>query len=127
MAQISHKLPFISSIIVQADNVESYNNAFLLCAIPLLNAFFYPKGIAIVEFIHTETQYGKTILDARFARMMKFVKRNLTEGAKVNHISWINTPISLCMEIKPWWRCSKCSYSACTNKLCSTSADRKEI
>ena len=99
MAQISHELPFVSSIIVQTDNAKSYNNAFLLCAIPLLNAVFYPKGIAIVEFIHTETQDGKTILDAHFARMMKFVKRHLTDGAKVNHISRINTPMSLCMAL----------------------------
>ena len=73
LAQISNELPFISSIILQTDNTKSYNNTFLLCAIPLLNVVYQPKGLGIIEFIHTETQDGKTILDVHFARCMKFI------------------------------------------------------
>ena len=60
LAQIVQELPFITSIILQSDNAKAYNNIFMLCAIPLLNAKYSSKNISIVEFIHTETQDGKT-------------------------------------------------------------------
>ena len=67
-------IPFISEIVLQTDNAKSYSNNFLLCGISLLNFVYKHKSISIVEFLHTETQDGKTILDAFFARCMKFVK-----------------------------------------------------
>jgi len=94
LAQISNELPFISSIILQTDNAKSYNNTFLLCAIPLLNVVYEPKGLGITEFIHTETQDGKTILDAHFARCMKFINHFMSNCIR-NQVIKINTPGAL--------------------------------
>ena len=47
LAQIKQELPFITNIILQTDNVKSYNNVFFLCAIPLLNQIYDHKGLII--------------------------------------------------------------------------------
>ena len=74
MSQIREELLFITELILQTDNAKSYSNNFLLCAISLLNVLHKQNSLAIIEFIHTENQDGKTILDIFFARCMKFVK-----------------------------------------------------
>ena len=94
LGQIANEMPFVSSIILQTDNAKSYNNTFLLCAIPLLNITYQEDGLTISEFIHTETQDGKTILDAHFARMMKFV-RQFMSSCLDNEVRKINTPGTL--------------------------------
>ena len=94
LGQIANELPFISSIILQTDNAKSYNNTFLLCAIPLLNIAYASEGLRIIEFIHTETQDGKTILDAHFARMMKFIRHFMSTSVE-NQVKKINTPSTL--------------------------------
>ena len=63
MAQLSGELPFITKLILQTFS----------CAIPLLKTTYCNKLLVISEFIHTETQDGKTILDAFFACCMKFI------------------------------------------------------
>ena len=73
MNQISEELPFITNIILQTDNTKSYNNTFQLCAIQLFNVIYKCKNLSIIEFIHTKTQDGKTILDVFFATCMKFI------------------------------------------------------
>ena len=55
LGQVSNEMPFVSSTILQTDNAKSYNNTFLLCAIPLLNITYQQDGLSITEFIHTET------------------------------------------------------------------------
>ena len=90
LAQINNELPFITNVVLQTDNAKSYNNNFLLCAIPLLNQIYDSKGISIIEFLHTETQDGKTILDAHFARCMKFVKHFMS-SSMTNRICKIGT------------------------------------
>ena len=94
LGQISNELTFISQIILQTDNAKSYNNSFLLCAIPLLNIMYASEGLCISEFIHTETQDGFTILNAHFARMMKFNQRYMTTCVE-NQVVKINTPSAL--------------------------------
>ena len=94
LAQISDELPFISEIILQTDNAKTYNNAFLLCAIAVLNFHYFKNGLSIIEFMHTETQDGKTILDAHFARCMQFIRQFLSCW-KRNKILKINTPTAL--------------------------------
>ena len=74
MSQIHEELPFITELILQTDNAKSYSNNFLLCAIPLLNVIHKSNSLSIIEFVHTKTQDGKTILDVFFARCMKYVK-----------------------------------------------------
>ena len=66
----------------------------MLCAIPLLNAKYASNKISIVEFIHTETQDSKTILDAHYARCNQHLRCFLSE-IKSKKVIKINTPLSL--------------------------------
>jgi len=63
---IHDQLPFISSLIIQSDNANQYQNPYLILGLHLVNMKMYRK-IFISEYIHSETQDGKTILDAHFA------------------------------------------------------------
>ena len=94
MAQIAEELPFITKLILQTDNAKSYSNNFLLCSIPVLNVTYRSKLLAISEFIHTETQDGKTILDAFFARCMKFINNWISKQEK-NKVKRIGTATEL--------------------------------
>ena len=40
--QVSNKMSFISSTILQTDIAKSYNNTFILCVIPLFNITYGP-------------------------------------------------------------------------------------
>ena len=53
LGQVSNKITFISSIILQTDNAKSYNSTFLLCDIPLFNITYQQDGWSITEFVHT--------------------------------------------------------------------------
>ena len=94
MSQIHEELPFITELILQTDNAKSYSNNFLLCAISLLNVVHEHNSLSIIEFVHTETQDGKTILDAFFARCMKFVK-NYISIHDTNKVKKIGTALEL--------------------------------
>jgi len=94
MAQIAEELPFITKLILQTDNAKSYSNNFLLCAISVLNVTYHDKLLAISEFIHTETQDGKTILDDFFARSMKFINNWLAKQDQ-NKVKRIGTATDL--------------------------------
>ena len=90
---IHEHLPFINSIIIQSDNANQYQNAYLILGIHLINMNMKGK-IFISEFIHSETQDGKTILDAHFAttnrHLMVFMKI-----WRVNRITRVQTPAGL--------------------------------
>ena len=70
LVAINDQLPFINEIILQSDNAMSYQNPQVLFGIHLLN-MKYHNNIYISEFTHSETQDGKTLLDAHFASMNK--------------------------------------------------------
>ena len=93
LMQIKYNLPFINSCIIQTDNAHCYQNNFLICSMALLNAV-YKDHILIEQFIHTETQDGKTVLDAHFARCMRFLKVFMKTW-RMNCITRINTPNGL--------------------------------
>ena len=93
LMQIKYNLPFINSCIIQTDNAHCYQNNFLICSMALLNAV-YKDHIVIEQFIHTETQDGKTVLDAHFARCMRFLKVFMKTW-RMNCITRINTPNGL--------------------------------
>ncbi|EFX81178.1 hypothetical protein DAPPUDRAFT_102749 [Daphnia pulex] len=57
--------PRLTTIYLQSDNASCYQNTMLLVLIPYL-AFTY--SLCIRRCIHTETQDGKSVLDAHFAR-----------------------------------------------------------
>ena len=94
LKQISYNIPSIKSIILQSDNANSYQNNFIICAIALLNASNTVNSVRIISFIHTETQDGKTVLDAHFARCMRFLN-HFMKTWKRNKVTRINTPKGL--------------------------------
>ena len=90
---ITDQLPFITEIILQSDNALSYQNPQVLFGLHILNVKYYGH-IFISEFTHSETQDGKTLLDAHFASMnghlLSFMKMY-----KKNTITKIQTPSGL--------------------------------
>ena len=94
ISQIHEELPFITELLLQTDSAKSYSNNFLLCVISLLNVVHKHNSLATIEFIHKETQDGKTILDAFFARCMKFVKSYISIHT-TNKIKKIGTALEL--------------------------------
>lgn len=68
---IKRDLPMTSQIVVQSDNAACYQNSFIPLMLPIISI---AHGIPISRFIHTETQDGKSMLDAHFAQAMRIVK-----------------------------------------------------
>ena len=93
VAAINDQLPFISSVIIQSDNANQYQNPYLVLGIHLIN--INKKGkIFVSQFIHSETQDGKTILDAHFAT----TNRHLMVFMKIwrdNRVTKVQTPAGL--------------------------------
>ena len=59
-----------------------------------MNACYEARGLKIIQFIHTETQDGKTVLDAHFATCMRFLTHFMRTWYK-NRVTTINTPNGL--------------------------------
>ena len=74
---------------LQSGNVNRYQNIFLICLTALLNSC-YQGVLRIKTFIHTETQDGKTVLDANFARCIRFLSHFMRTW-KRNKITRINS------------------------------------
>ena len=91
--QIIQDLPFIKSVTLQSDNARCYENHFLMIAISILNELYH-RDLFISAFVHTETQDGKTLLDAHFARCIRFLS-HFMKTWKRNKITRINTPRGL--------------------------------
>ena len=83
------QLPFISRLIIQSDNATTYQNGHLVVGIHLLNIKMKNK-IFICDFVHSETQHGKTILDAHFASTNRHLK-NFMLTYKQNRVTRIQT------------------------------------
>ena len=91
--QLIHDLPFINSVTLQSDNDGCYENHFIMVAISILNEIYH-RDIFISAFVHTETQDGKTLLDAYFTRCTLFLS-HFMKTWKRNKITQINTPRGL--------------------------------
>ena len=111
LGKIANELPFISSIILQIDDTRSYYNIFLLSVIPYLNITYASEGLRIIEFIHNETQDGKTIMDVHFGLIMKFIRHFISTSAE-NEVKRINTPSTpgYTLSHKCWCSSSKFHY-----------------
>ena len=83
------QLPFVNEITIQSDNATTYQNGHIVFGIHLLNIKMRGK-IFIADFIHSETQHGKTILDAHFASTNRHLK-NFMMTYKQNRITRIQT------------------------------------
>ena len=65
LVSLQVQLPFVNEITVQSDNATTYQNGYIVFGIHLLNIKMRGK-IFVANFIHSETQHGKTILDEHF-------------------------------------------------------------
>ena len=74
---ISIQFPFLKSLILQSDNAKTYQNHELIIGINFINMKLH-ENVFIKESVLTETQDGKTILDAHFAvatrKLLDFMK-----------------------------------------------------
>jgi hypothetical protein len=77
MLSLKRSLPTIITISVQSDNASCYQNALVIALLPVIGAV---HGIHVERFIHTDTQDGKSMLDAHFARAMKKIRTYIQQG-----------------------------------------------
>ena len=63
---IVNELPFINQATITSDNATCYQNHFVTFMIGVFNQKFNGKFF-IKSFVHSETQDGKSLLDAHFA------------------------------------------------------------
>ena len=90
---IIKELPFITEAVLVSDNASSYQNHLLTFMIGIYNQKFEDK-LFISSIVHSETQYGKTLLDAHFAttnRHLLYFMKNFKE----NRVTKINSPRGL--------------------------------
>lgn len=90
---IINEVGYINELVLQSDNANCYQNHYVTMGMILINSKLHNK-LFISEFIHSETQDGKTILDAHFA----VSARHLDMFMKVwvnNGIKRIQTPRGL--------------------------------
>lgn len=71
LMRIKRDLPQVKRIVIQSDNASAYQNTLLPLLFPYLSVV---HGILVSRFIHTETQDGKGVLDAHFARSMQVLR-----------------------------------------------------
>jgi hypothetical protein len=74
---IKKLFPHITTVFLQSDNASCYQNTVLLMLIPYLG---FAHSLCIRRYIHTETQDGKSVLDAHFARSTQVVYEHCKAG-----------------------------------------------
>ena len=68
--RLKNDLPVLEEVVLVCDNAGSYQNSML----PIMTPFIArDNGLSILRFIHSETQDGKSLVDAHFAIAMKHV------------------------------------------------------
>uniref|UniRef100_A0A7S2SF11 Uncharacterized protein n=1 Tax=Mucochytrium quahogii TaxID=96639 RepID=A0A7S2SF11_9STRA len=77
LCQLKKELPTVESYILQTDNARYYHSKTLLMLLPLVSQ---KAGIPITRYIHTETQDGKCLIDAHFAKGEQHVDSYIVEG-----------------------------------------------
>ena len=97
LVSIVDQLSFIDEIVLQSDNALTYQNPQVLFGIQLPNAKYH-KNLFISEFTHSETQDGKTILDAHFASMNRHLV-SFMKMYKQNRITRVQTPRGLALAL----------------------------
>jgi len=70
----------IKSIYLVSDNASNYQSSLLLLVLPALSLRY---GVHIARYIHTETQDGKSSLDAHFARCGGQIMQYIAKGNDV--------------------------------------------
>lgn len=77
MLSLREDLPSIKAVTLQSGDAACYQNALVMLLLPCHSV---THGTQVTRFIHTETQDGKSVLDAHFARPMGVLKMRLKEG-----------------------------------------------
>ena len=90
---IYNEFPFINEVILQSDNASTYQNHNVLLGIHLLNIKFINK-VFVSEYLHSETQDGKTILDAHYGTCVRHLKKFMKVW-RPNVVTRIQTPKGL--------------------------------
>lgn len=70
LARLRLELPTVTSIFMLSDNARCYQNDILTVAVPYITK---EHGIFLSGIVHSETQRGKSLLDAHFAIAMMHV------------------------------------------------------
>lgn len=91
LEHVHRELPPIESVILQSDNAKCYNSNTLRVLISLINT---RSALKVERHIFTETQDGKGLIDAHFARATAHVKRFMRHSQR-NRIRAISTPRGL--------------------------------
>ncbi len=97
LTSLHSQLPFISQLTIQSDNATTYQNGHLIVGIHLLNMKMKGK-VFVNDFIHSETQHGKTILDAHFASTNRHLKNFMLTYTQ-NRVTRIQTPHGLAFSL----------------------------
>ena len=84
LTQLKEELPHIKTVTLQTDNAGCYQSKELLLLLAILNGC---NKIKVTRYIHTETQDGKGLIDAHFAKgtahVVKFMKTSQQNRIRV--------------------------------------------
>lgn len=75
--EIKKLWPAVKDIVVLTDNAGCYQNTSLLLLLPYTSL---AHGVKISAILHTDTQDGKSQLDAHFGRFQHLIDRHVAEG-----------------------------------------------
>ena len=89
ISTIISELPYIKEAVITSDNATCYQNHFLTFMMAVYNKRFSGQFF-IKSFLHTETQDGKSLLDAHFATSNRHLL-NFMKTWRTNRITRINT------------------------------------
>ena len=90
---IIKELPFIKNAVLVSDNTSSYQNHLVTMMVGMFNQKFYDQFF-VSATVHSETRYGKTLLDAHFATTNGHLI-NFMKTWRENHVTKINSPCGL--------------------------------
>ena len=89
--QLKNDLPHIKKLNFQSDNTKCYQSGYLLFGLYLI---FQMHGLILKSYSHSETQDGKSSIDAHFAICMRFLLLFVNMG--MNIISPLELYRALC-------------------------------
>lgn len=119
--RIKRELPHIKRVTLLSDNATCYQNTLLPIVLPFIGNNY---GIQVSRFVHTETQDGKSVLDAHFACASKLLKLWVKEGNDCV------TPLQVVNGLRSHWGLPNCVVDLVThnrNKLQSLIDTTKHV
>lgn len=89
--RLKQHIPENTEVVLLSDNAGCYQNSTLPIMLPFIAR---SNGLTAVKFLHTETQDGKSLVDAHFATSMRHVNKYVARGHDAT------TPSGLVTELK---------------------------